>query len=164
MTLLLTRRAALLSAAAASAALVLPRGLRAQTVHEVQMLNRSPDDPSVMQVFSPRLLVVEPGDTVHFVATDKTHNSASIKGMVPEGAEGWKGKMNQDIEVTLTQPGFYGYECTPHHAMGMVGLIVVRGEGLMDSMATAREAKLRGRAGDVFDEIWAEVEAMDLGA
>ena len=44
---------------------------------------------------------------------------------MPEGAEKFKGKINEEIEVTLTEPGFYGVKCLPHYAMGMVMVIAV---------------------------------------
>lgn len=164
MSLLMTRRTALISAAATTAVFALPSRSRAAAAHEVMMLTKSPDDPALRNIFLPRLLVVEPGDTVNFVPTEKTHNSASIRSMIPEGAETWKGKVNQEIEVTLTVPGFYGYECTPHHAMGMVGLVVVKGDGMMENVEAAKAAKLRGKGADVFAEIWAEVDGLGLQA
>lgn len=160
MSLLMTRRSLLIAASATTAAFALPSRSRAATVHEVMMLTKSPDDPALRNIFSPRFLVVEPGDTIKFIPTEKTHNSASIRNMVPEGGETWKGKINEEVEVTLTVPGFYGYECTPHHAMGMVGLVVVKGDGMMANVETAKAAKLRGKGADVFAEIWAEVDGL----
>ena len=45
--------------------------------------------------------------------------------MIPEVAEPWKGKINEEITVTFTQEGIYGYKCQPHFGLGMVGLIQV---------------------------------------
>lgn len=101
---------------------------------EVQMLNRGPDGE--MMVFEPAYLQVEPGDTVTFVPTDPTHNAESILGMIPEGAEAFKGKINEEISVTFEQEGLYGYKCAPHFGLGMVGLIEVG-----DSEANAAEAQ-----------------------
>src|SRR5690606_22463084 len=91
--------------------------------YQVQMLTKGPDGEAM--VFEPAFLKIAPGDTVTFVATNPAHDSESIPGMLPEGAEGWKGKMSKDVTVTFTQPGLYGYKCAPHYAMGMVGLIEV---------------------------------------
>lgn len=161
---LITRRRALFVSAAASAALAmtLPRAVLAAATHDVQMLNAHPDNKRLRQVFLPRVLVAEPGDTVRFLATDKGHNSASTKGMLPEGAAGWNGKINQDIAVTLEVPGFYGYQCTPHYAAGMVGLIIVKGPGMMDNLEAAKAVRQRGKAKAAWGDIWAEVEGMDL--
>jgi pseudoazurin len=103
------------------ASLLLSSAAFADTV-EVQMLNRG--DAGSM-VFEPGYVQVQPGDTVKFIASDKSHNAASIDGMIPEGADAFKGKINEEIEVTLEVPGFYGVKCTPHFAMGMVMTIVV---------------------------------------
>ena len=65
------------------------------------------------------------GDTIHFKSVDLSHNSASIAGMIPEGASSWSGGMNQDISVTLDTEGVYVYQCDPHAMMAMVGVIQV---------------------------------------
>ena len=90
--------------------------------HEVKMLNAGKEG---MMVFEPAVLTVKKGDTVKFVATDLAHNSSSVEGMIPNGAQAWVGAMSQDIEVTLTQEGIYVYQCTPHNMMAMVGVIKV---------------------------------------
>lgn len=127
------------------------------------MLNADPDNPRVRQVFVPRILVVQPGDTVKFTAVDRGHNSATVEGMIPEAAEGWDGRINEEVEVVLDQPGIYGYQCTPHASVGMVGIVVVEGEGMLDNLEAAQEVRQRGRARAVWEEIWAELEEMDLG-
>jgi pseudoazurin len=91
--------------------------------HEVKMLNMGGDGQRM--VFEPAYLEIEPGDTVTFVATDPSHNSEIIAGMLPEGAEGWKSRINEKVTVTFDQEGVYGYKCLPHYAMGMVGVIRV---------------------------------------
>ena len=90
--------------------------------HIVKMLNAGKEG---MMVFEPAYISVNKGDTVKFVATDLAHNSSSVEGMIPEGATPWVGAMSQDIEVTLTKEGVYVYQCTPHKAMGMIGLVIV---------------------------------------
>ena len=54
--------------------------------------------------------------------SDKSHNAETIKGMIPEGAEAFKSKMNEEFSVTLDKEGVYGIKCTPHYGMGMVAL------------------------------------------
>lgn len=165
MTNLITRRTALLSAAAsASLALTLPTRVLAATTHEVAMLNKHPEDRKLRQVFFPRIIMLEPGDSAKFIATDKGHNALSSKDMAPEGATAFKGKINETFEVTFDTPGFYGYQCQPHYAIGMVGLIIVKGEGMMDNLEAAKGAKHRGKAKAVWGDIWAEVDGMDLTA
>lgn len=91
-------------------------------VHTVKMLNQG---PTGVMVFEPAVLKINIGDTVTFVATDAAHNSASIPGMLPPNATAWNGQLSRDISVTFDIPGVYGYQCTPHAMMAMVGIIQV---------------------------------------
>ena len=91
-------------------------------VHTVKMLNQG---PTGVMVFEPAVLKINIGDTVTFVATDAAHNSASIPGMLPPNANAWNGQLSRDISVTFDIPGIYGYQCTPHAMMAMVGIIQV---------------------------------------
>lgn len=89
---------------------------------EVHMLNKGADGA---MVFEPALTKVAVGDTVTFLPTDKGHNAETIKGMLPDGAEPFKGAMGKEVVVTFTTPGAYGIKCAPHLGMGMVALVVV---------------------------------------
>ena len=90
---------------------------------EVKMLNKGSDGQTM--VFEPAAIKAAPGDVIRFVPTDKGHDAAAVKGMIPEGAEEFKGKMNQELVLTVEQEGAYVVKCTPHLGMGMVALIVV---------------------------------------
>ena len=90
--------------------------------HEVKMLTRS---ATAGMVYEPDYLQIAPGDTVKFIPTQSSHNAATLPGLLPEGAQPFKGKLNQEIEQTFTVPGLYGIQCIPHLAMGMVMLIQV---------------------------------------
>ena len=92
--------------------------------HEVKMLNSGAEG---FMVFEPAVIKAAVGDTVTFKATDMAHNSASIVGMIPEGANTWNGAMSQDVTVTVNKEGVYVYQCTPHSMMAMVGVIQVGG-------------------------------------
>jgi len=91
-------------------------------IHEVKMLNSGADG---IMVFEPAVIKISKGDTVNFVATDMSHNSASLDGMIPAGANSWNGALSQDISITFTEEGVYVYQCTPHAMMAMVGVIQV---------------------------------------
>ena len=91
----------------------------------VKMLNQS---STGVMVFEPAVLEIEVGDTVTFQSTDAAHNSASIPGMIPDGASAWYGQLSRDTTVTFDIPGIYGYQCTPHAMMAMVGVIKVGGD------------------------------------
>ncbi len=124
----------------------------------VEMLNKGPDGND-RQVFNPPVLQVAEGESVMFKATDRGHNSAADEKMMPEGAEAWKGKIGQDIEVTFDVPGVYGYYCTPHRSVGMVGLILV-GEVSQSDLDAAKEVPQRGKAKDRYETYFAMAEEM----
>ena len=90
--------------------------------HEVKMLNQG---PTGVMVFEPAVLKINIGDTVTFKSVDAAHNSASIPGMIPAGASPWNGQLSQDLTVSFDVAGIYGYQCTPHSMMAMVGVIQV---------------------------------------
>ncbi|TIS33060.1 MAG: pseudoazurin, partial [Mesorhizobium sp.] len=107
---------------AAAIALLSVTGAANAEEHVVQMLNKGEKGS---MVFQPAFVRAAPGDTIKFVPTDKSHNAESIKDMIPDGAQPFKGKFNEEVDVTLTQEGVYGVKCAPHYGMGMVALIVV---------------------------------------
>lgn len=93
--------------------------------HEIKLLNKGADGA---MVFEPAYIKIAPGDTITFVATDPTHNAKSV--LVPDGAAHFKTpgavmKKGEKASFVLEKEGIYVYECTPHLAMGMVGLVQV---------------------------------------
>lgn len=120
----------------------------------VEMLNKAADGR--LMAFEPAVVRAKPGDVVTFVATDKGHNSAIMKGGAPEGVEGWKGKLNEEISVELTAPGIYMYQCTPHLGMGMIGAIVVGDAVNLDAV---KAIKYPGKAKAAAEAIFAEIES-----
>lgn len=120
--------------------------------HQVMMVNKD-SEGRVMQ-FEPAYLKVAPGDTVTFINKDKGHNSEAIKGAVPEGAELWKGKVNEELQVTFNTEGIYAYKCTPHVGMGMVGVVQV-GDGNAN-VEQVKSVKLPGKAKTRMAELLAQ--------
>ncbi len=119
--------------------------------HEVLMLNKGAKGA---MVFEPDFVRAEPGDTIRFVPTDKSHNAETIKGMLPEGATAFKGKINEEIVLTVDAEGLYGIKCTPHFGMGMVmGVLVGEPVNLEEAKAVKVPAKPRA----VFEAIYAEI-------
>jgi len=106
---------------------------------EVQMLNKGSDGERM--VFEPAFVKAAAGDTIRFVATNKGHNAEINKGMLPEGADAFKGKINEEIEVTLDVEGVYGVICKPHYAMGMVMTIAVGDVAVADGYLEGRVPK-----------------------
>jgi len=128
----------------AAFAVLMSAGWAAAAEVEVKMLNKGAEG---LMVFEPALVKIEPGDTVKFVASDKSHNAESIKNMLPAGTAPFAGKMNEDVSVTFDKPGAYGVKCMPHYAMGMVALIVV---GKPDNLDEAKAVPQSGKAKQVF--------------
>lgn len=147
---------------ALAAPIVMSGAARAEDgTHEVEMLNFDPDDRQQRMLFKPGVLRVEPGDTVKFVATDRGHNAQSIDGMTPEGAEDFRGRINEEIEVTFDVEGTYGYVCLPHQTLGMIGFVLVG--DFTSNLEEVREAagSLRGRDTQRrVEEYLAEIDAI----
>jgi pseudoazurin len=122
---------------------------------EVVMLNKG--EKGTM-VFQPDFIRAAPGDTIRFVPTDKGHNVETIKGMLPEGAEAFKSKFNEEFTVTLDKEGVYGVKCSPHYGMGMVALIEV---GQPVNVEEAKAVKQTGKAKAVFAELFGLAVAAD---
>lgn len=114
---------------------------------EVKMLNKGTEGA---MVFEPAGLKIAAGDTVTFVATDKSHNAEAIKGMIPDSAVEFKGKMNETIKVTFDVPGLYGVKCAPHVGMGMVAAILV-GDAPAANLDAFNAAKLPKKARERID-------------
>ena len=91
--------------------------------YEVKMVNA--DASGQLMIFDPPFVKANVGDTVTFLPTDLLHNSQSVPGLVPSSANPWNGAMNEKITIKLDVEGVYVYQCTPHIALGMIGVIQV---------------------------------------
>lgn len=98
----------------------------AETI-EIKMLNRGEHGS---MVYEPDYVELKPGDELHFVSGHRSHNAASIDGMVPESYSGFTGKIDEEILVRFDLPGYYGIKCSPHYGMGMV-MVVKVGDAIM---------------------------------
>lgn len=137
----------------AAAALAALAGPLAAAEHEVRMLNRGADGT---MVFEPAFLRIEPGDSVRFVPTDRSHNAEIIPGMIPEGAETFRGAINEEIVVALDVPGLYGIKCNPHLSMGMV-MVVQVGEDA-HNLTELQGVRVPNRARQRLDAALAQME------
>lgn len=137
-----------------AAVLAILAGAAAAETHSVEMLNRG---EAGAMVFEPAFIQAQPGDTITFVPTDRGHNSATIEGLLPEGAEPWEGEMNEEVTITVTAEGLYAYQCDPHAPMGMVGLIQVGAPTNLDAVTTAAD-ELRGKAKERMAELLTQVQ------
>jgi pseudoazurin len=124
--------------------------------HEIRMLNAGSDRQPM--VFEPAYLEVAVGDTVTFVNAMGAHNAQTIDGMIPEGADGFAGAMNQDVSFTVTEEGLYGIKCLPHYGAGMVALIKA-GDGEAPNFEDASSVRHPGRARTRMADLLAQAEA-----
>ena len=86
----------------------------------IEMLNKLGKE---RMVFSEKIISVNTNDEILWKSKDKGHNVELI-GM-PTGAKKYKSKISKDANYKFEKPGIYLYQCTPHKAMGMIGLVVV---------------------------------------
>lgn len=107
-------------------------------------------------VFNPLVVKINPGDTVSW-RNMSTHNSESIDGLIPAGAEKWNSPMSENYQRTFTQEGVYVYKCTPHIGTGMGGVIIV-GEPV--NLEQIKNADVSGGAGRLVRKAIAEAEKM----
>jgi pseudoazurin len=121
----------------------------------VEMWNKDPEDKKRKMVFSQEIVVVEPGESVTWLATDKGHNVEMIAG--PDGYDlPKKSKLSKDVTLTFDQEGVYVYVCTPHASMGMIGIVVV-GELTQEGIDAVRDAKVKGKSKKKFKALLAEL-------
>ena len=85
--------------------------------------------------FDPLVVYAQPGDTIVW-QNMAGHDTTTMNGMLPEGAEVWQSKMGEIFSVTLDKEGAYLYKCTPHASLGMMGAIIV---GNSDNLESIKE-------------------------
>ncbi|MFW5633938.1 MAG: plastocyanin/azurin family copper-binding protein [Erythrobacter sp.] len=148
---MLDRRAAILGTVA-MLALQGSRALAEPGRHIVEMTGH----PGGEMAFAPRILRVAAGDVVTFRPAAPSHSCVSTPGMLPAGAESWRGGIGKSVTLTFSKPGFYGVHCLPHRSLGMVGLVIVDGPGRDANLAEAKAVKHPGKAAAAWQEIWRE--------
>lgn len=156
---MLTRRNFVFSVAAMAdvgSAFACPAPDPVGNAHSVLMLNAACADPDTPNVFEPAILRIDTGDSVTFVPTDAGHNSASKRGMIPDGAVPWNGAIDENLTVEFSVPGIYGHICVPHYEWGMVGLIVVGND--LSNLKSAKKIRHPGSARKVFRKLLKELE------
>jgi pseudoazurin len=106
----------------------------------IEMLNKNPETKKRM-VYSQELVKIDAGKSIEWVATDKGHNVEMLAG--PDGYElPKKTKLGDNVTIKFSVPGIYLYQCSPHAAMGMIGLVVVGGD--TSNMEVIKKKKLTG--------------------
>ncbi|WP_426369388.1 plastocyanin/azurin family copper-binding protein [Pseudocolwellia sp. HL-MZ7] len=89
--------------------------------YEVKLLTS--DASGKMMLMSPGYLKIFQGDTVTFIPSDPSHNVESVS--IPEQASAFASPMGQTFSYTFSNKGVYLYKCSPHFALGMLGVIQV---------------------------------------
>jgi pseudoazurin len=106
----------------------------------IEMLNKNKETKKRM-VYSQELVKIDVGQSIEWVPTAKGHNVEMLAG--PEGYElPKKTKLNDPVTITFDKPGIYLYQCSPHAAMGMIGLVVVGGD--TSNMDAIKSMKVTG--------------------
>ena len=107
--------------------------------HQLEMLNKLGKE---RMVFSKKIISIELNDDVLWKSVDKGHNVQFI-GM-PDGAKKYKSKISKDASYKFEKPGIYLYQCTPHKAMGMIGIIVVGND--KSNLEAIKKVKVYGKS------------------
>ena len=120
---------------------------------DVKMWTKSPSGEK--NVFSPNFVQINSNDTVTFISAQKSHNTTSLKRTLPKGAKKWKSKINKDLKVTFKEEGLYGYKCTPHAGLGMVGIVQV-GKPVNKEKFAKGMKKIPGKGKKVMKKLFAK--------
>ena len=86
----------------------------------IEMLNKLGKE---RMVYSEKVISIKVNDEITWKSVDKGHNVEFI-GM-PPGVSKYKSKISKDAKFKFIKSGIYLYQCTPHKAMGMIGLVIV---------------------------------------
>ena len=117
----------------------------AKTV-EIEMLNKLGKE---RMLYSVKLAEVDVNDKIIWKSTTKGHNVEFV--VMPKGVKKFKSKINKDATYEFKVPGIYLYQCTPHKAMGMIGIVVVGND--KSNLDAVKKAKMRGKSKKVFKEL-----------
>ena len=106
--------------------------------------------------YDPLVIQIQPGDKVAW-ENMPTHDTQSLEGLIPEGAEAWHSQMGENYQRTFTVEGIYVYKCTPHFGAGMGGAIIV---GNPVNLEQIKAADATGAAGRLVRKAIAAAEKM----
>ena len=108
---------------------------------DIDMLNKRSDGQRM--VYSLEVAKVNVGDTITWLPTAKGHN-VEFKA-VPNGVTiPKKSAINQKYSYQFNNAGIYFYWCTPHKAMGMIGLVIVGND--VSNKADIAKVKVFGKS------------------
>jgi len=93
---------------------------------------------TVGNAFSPSSLTVNIGDTVNWNNTGGFHNVNGTQTTFPNNPQSFGNGVAPapwSFQWIFTLAGTYAYQCDPHAAIGMTGVVIVNLPGCMDSTA-----------------------------
>jgi len=117
----------------------------AKTV-EIEMLNKLGKEK---MLYSVKVAEVDVNDKIIWKSKTKGHNVEFV--VMPKGVKKFKSKINKDATYEFKVPGIYLYQCTPHKAMGMIGIVVVGND--KSNLDAVEKAKMRGKSKKVLKEL-----------
>jgi len=117
---------------------------------EIDMLNKLGKEK---MVYSIKVAKIDLNDKIIWKHISKGHNVEFI-GM-PKGVKKFKTKINKKAEYEFKKPGIYLYQCTPHKAMGMIGIVVVGGD--KSNLEKIKKVKLYGKSKKIFKKLLKEL-------
>ena len=118
--------------------LFIPNNVLAAT-HEIEMLNKLGKE---RMLFSKKVITIDLNDEVTWKSVDKGHNVEFI-GM-PDGVVKYKSKISKDAVYKFSKAGIYLYQCTPHKAMGMIGIVIVGND--KSNLEKIKKVKVYGKS------------------
>ena len=121
----------------------------AKTV-EIEMLNKLGKD---RMLYSVKIAKVNLNDKIVWKSSSKGHNVEFVA--MHEGVKKYKSKINKDATYEFKIPGIYLYQCTPHKAMGMIGIVVVGDD--KSNLNKIKKVKMRGKSKKVLKELLKEL-------
>ncbi len=113
---------------------------------EIEMLNKLGKEK---MVYSIKVAKVDQNDKIIWKHVSKGHN-VEFLGM-PKGVKKYKSKINKKAEYEFKTPGIYLYQCTPHKAMGMIGIVIVGND--KSNLEEIKKVKLYGKSKKVFKNL-----------
>ena len=112
----------------------------------IDMLNKLGKE---RMLYSKKIISVKIKDKITWKSVDKGHNVEFIG--VPKGASKYKSKISKDAKYMFTKPGIYLYQCTPHKAMGMIGLVIVGKD--KNNLDKIKKVKVYGKSKKLFKKL-----------
>ena len=118
--------------------------------YEIEMLNKLEKEK---MLFSKKVIKIDINDEVLWKSVDKGHNVEFI-GM-PDGALKYKSKHSKDAVYKFSKAGIYLYQCTPHKAMGMIGIVVVGND--KNNLEKIKNVKVYGKSKKLLKSLLADL-------